>query len=200
MVVYTVTYSFSNIESNYNSTNYSTGTTHMNDITANKIIANSITGNNYGLTINNLLTLTSGIYLQTVYPTLPTSYMLGWSSTTTSANSSPTTNTFKNLMSNAIPAGVYMVSGFFGVNQTGGSVLNINRMVFEFSTSTSTWMGSGSMQQYSNAITIPVGYSNMYSSSSVYSSTQGFNICANCLIAYTGTVVMNATMTITKIA
>ena len=198
MVVYTVTYSFSNIESNYNSTNYSTGTTHMNDITANKIIANSITGNNYGLTINKLLIINDGIYLPTVYPTLPTSYMLGWS-TTTSANYSPTTNTFKNLMSVGTPAGVYMVSGFFGVNQTGGSALTLNRMVFEFSTSNSTWAGSGSMQQYCNTITIPVGYSNMYSSSSVYSSTQGFNIYANCLIAYSGTIVVGATMTITKI-
>ena len=125
--------------------------------------------------------------------------MLGWSTTTTSANYSPTTNSFKNLMSVGVGPGVYMVSGFFGVNQTGGSALTVNRMVFEFSTSNSTWTGSGSMQQYSNTITIPVGYSNMYSSSSVYSSTQGFNICANCQIAYSGTVVVGATMTITKI-
>jgi len=53
MVVYTVSYSFQNIGSGYNTTNFSTGTTYINNIKSNKIILN---GTNVDTTLTSLQT------------------------------------------------------------------------------------------------------------------------------------------------
>ena len=66
MVVYTVTYSFQNIGSDYNATNFSTGTTYINSINSNSITTNSLNVRN-GITNVNPTSLTN---MQVGYRTL----------------------------------------------------------------------------------------------------------------------------------
>jgi len=86
MVVYTVSYSFTNTASGFNSTNYSTGTVYLNNIKSNNlyvksniILSDSITnwtfpsmlGSQNTITLNTSVTISNGSYYNILSYTIP---------------------------------------------------------------------------------------------------------------------------------
>ena len=102
MVVYTVSYAFSNMGSGFNSTNYSTGTVYLNNIKSNTITSNNITSSN--LTINNNLNLSNGT-------TLPTTGQLGERINGTSPGIVAFTSSTSGVSILVLTPGTWMING-----------------------------------------------------------------------------------------
>ena len=86
MVVYTVTYAYTNIANGFNATNYSSGTVYLNNIKSNNLQVNSniilsnnisswtyplMLGSQYNVTLANNMTIANGVFYNILSYTIP---------------------------------------------------------------------------------------------------------------------------------
>ena len=96
MVVYTVNYTFQNIASGFNNTNFTTGTTYINSINSNTITTNNINVKNGIINLN---------------PTLLNNMQVGYREVFTGALITCVTNQTSNLSpAPTVPAGTWLIS------------------------------------------------------------------------------------------
>ena len=191
MVVYTVTYSFQNIGSGYNATNFSTGTTYINSINSNSITTNSLNVRN-GITNVNPTSLTN---MQVGYRTLFT----GAQMTCTNAGSSylapaPT-----------LPAGTWLISSSHQFSVTSTASVTITKLAYIIQSGSTASFGVNDNPSYVNNTTSNtitqfnyLTYNNSYVLSLTGTSNNIYTPISHFFTG--GTLVLNIIITATRLA